>query len=239
MRNYMIFVILLMFTGCATQQKTIKKEVNMRKFNIDLFEKNKNNDNYYDYVTTDQNGDSLQIRLADEEQYYQENIKVLNTPFEKVYQYSKLTYNVIFEVETFYNCVIGVRKRYNNQGELIKETDFDAGFNFSWLDLVKMLKEKYDIDLMDIKGQIERNKRISVGRSNLEEHPKSYTVMIPIRWDVKGVHYGLLKRPILISSDGEVFFLTNDDGKILIDNREEFKKGKLGKKKGAWSTLFD
>ena len=42
----------------------------------------------------------------------------------------------------------GIWKEYDEQGNLIKETDYDKGFDYTWEDLLKLLKKR-EVDIKD------------------------------------------------------------------------------------------
>ncbi|WP_159289301.1 hypothetical protein [Tenacibaculum maritimum] len=55
--------------------------------------------------------------------------------------------NLKLEGETFPNDFNkGIWKEYDQDGKLIKETDYDKGFDYTWEDLLKLLKER-EVDI--------------------------------------------------------------------------------------------
>ncbi len=123
----------------------------MRKFDIETYnEYRTGNRTYYRYSKTDDNGDSIEITLEDfNAKKYLEYIIYINLPIKKYYEYNKKTLNMIFESETFYDCAIGFRREYDDNGALIKEIDNDAPFKFTWQDLVEKMRQDYAIELWD------------------------------------------------------------------------------------------
>lgn len=134
----------------------------MKKFDLEAFENHKkDNNNYCRYITKDENGDSVEIFLIEHKDSYQQTITYLNTPIKQRYMYHKKTLTLIKEMESFYDCVIGFQREYNEKEELIKEINNDEPFKFSWQDLVSKMKTEYQIDLMDEKEQIKNNTQVT------------------------------------------------------------------------------
>ncbi|WP_428231614.1 hypothetical protein [Flavobacterium sp.] len=134
----------------------------MRKFDLEAFKNHKkDNTNHCRYNTINAQGDNVEIYLIEHNDCYQESIIYLNTPIKKRYKYDKKTLNLTKEIESFYDCVIGFQREYNEQQELIKEINHDKPYPFSWQDLVQKMKHEYGINLMDEKDQIRNNNYVS------------------------------------------------------------------------------
>lgn len=158
----------------------------MRKFNLQAFHENKeDNEPYCRYVTTINNGDNVEIYLAEHKNSYQQTITYLNTPIKKRSLYDKKTLYIIKEVESFYDCFIGFQREYNEKQELIKETNHDKPYRFSWQDLVQKMKKEYDLDLMDQKEQIRNNTCVSSISRNSQL--MTYFIYIPCEFSPHGV----------------------------------------------------
>ncbi|MCV9930808.1 hypothetical protein OIU80_00805 [Flavobacterium sp. LS1R47] len=149
----------------------------MRKFDLKAFSKNKKNKNYYRYIKINDEGATIETYLIENKDSYQETIVYLNTPIKKRYMYDKYTLNIIKEISSFYDCIIGFRREYNEDGVLIVEIDNDAPYKFSWQNLVKKMKTEYDIDLMDKLDQIKNNNSVSYLSRNSQK--MQYDIRIP------------------------------------------------------------
>lgn len=138
----------------------------MRKLNLEAYNKyRKGNREGCRYITTNENNDSVKIVLDKLRDCYSEHVLFLNSPLREVYEYNINTLKVIFEMEFFYNCPIGFRREYNENGELIKEINNDAPFKFTWQELIVKMREEYGIELWDLKEQRLKNQSgLSVGR---------------------------------------------------------------------------
>ncbi|KIC02811.1 hypothetical protein OA88_06715 [Flavobacterium sp. JRM] len=158
----------------------------MRKFDLESFYKHKKNGaTYCRYITTDNNGNALEIYLLEHTDSYQQTVTYLNTPIKKRHLYDKKTLNVTKEIESFYDCIIGFRREFNEKGELIKEINNDKPFKFSWQDLVKKMKQEYAIDLMNENDQIKTNNYVSSVSRNSQV--MKYFIIIPCEFTPHGV----------------------------------------------------
>lgn len=69
----------------------------------------------------------------------------------------------------FYDISFGIEKEYNENGKLIKETDYEKNYKFSIEDLCKLIKKEYKVDLM-VKpdSNIDRSLQYYAGRNKTE-----------------------------------------------------------------------
>ena len=117
----------------------------MKKFDIKTFNKHKTHLNRY--IDTLNNGTI--IKQSESIGFYNEIIKSEKSYFQKINRYYK-TGNLKLTGEYLYNSFKkGIWKEYNENGKLIKETDYDKDFEYTWEDLVKLLKERK----VDIQGR--------------------------------------------------------------------------------------
>ena len=138
------FVLFTIFTliSCKAQNNQTKKS--MSTFDIVTFNKNKNNLNEYDFKLD--NGVFVKQR-KDSDEYYEvleTKDSYLNT-INTYYFNGKLKSTVKDFPSNFFH---GIYKEYDEQGKLIKEIDYDKGFNYTWEDLLKLLKER-EIKIID------------------------------------------------------------------------------------------
>lgn len=158
----------------------------MRKFDLEAFEKHKKDNNTYcRYITKNTNGDNVEIFLIEHKDSYQQTIIYLNTPIKQRFMYNKKTLTLIKEMESFYDCLIGFQREYNEKQELIKEINNDAPYKFSWQDLVNKMKMEYKIDLMNENEQIKNNSQVTVLSRN--PHTMIYSITMPCQFTPHGV----------------------------------------------------
>lgn len=227
---YIIFAIVHVTTCYPQSVNSDYKTTNMRKFDLEAFEKHKTgNDTFCRYKTINNNGDSIEIYLEDNKDAYLEYISYINTPLKEKFTYSKRTLNMISEIETFYNCAIGVKKEYDEKGELIKITDNDKPYKFSWQDLVKKMKEEYDIELMDIKEQIKKKNYVS----SVKRSPQTMLYYINMPREMIQSNAARLERFEINANTGEV---TNHFGNPM---RELSKQKTDSTAVRKWSPLMD
>ncbi|MBF7090197.1 hypothetical protein IUY40_01395 [Flavobacterium sp. ALJ2] len=165
--------------------KVITKTPQMRKFDLKAFSKHKKKNNYCRYIKTDDNGVTIETYLIENKDSYQETITYLNTPIKKRYMYNKNTLNTTKEIVSFYDCIIGFRREYNEDGVLIAEIDCDAPYKLSWQKLIKKMKTEYDIDLMDKLDQIKNNNSVSSVSRNPQR--MQYVIRIPCEFIPHGI----------------------------------------------------
>ncbi len=139
MKNVLIIILSVVYTSCNAQKlKSIKT------FDIETFNKKKNHLNEYNYITKD----STFIEQTELEMVYTEDIKVKDVLFIRKNQYYKngnLKTSGLYFDASFQK---GIWKEYNEQGKLIKETDYDEGYKYSWEDLLQFLKKR-EVNIRD------------------------------------------------------------------------------------------
>ncbi|MCV9929973.1 hypothetical protein OIU83_20095 [Flavobacterium sp. LS1R49] len=157
----------------------------MKKFDLETLKKlRKGNDTYCRYITIDNNNDTIEVYLKENRDSYQETIIYLNTPIKKRLMYDKQTLNVVKEIESFYDCIIGFRREYDKKGKLLEEIDTDEPYKFSWKDLVEKMKMEYNIDLMDFKDQIKKSNLVSSLSRNAQA--MKYCITLPCEFTPHG-----------------------------------------------------
>ncbi|SIS48019.1 hypothetical protein SAMN05421766_102203 [Zobellia uliginosa] len=135
-------ILLVLFTNCKAQndpQKTTK----MKTFDIETFNKNKNRLNEYTFISDD----STVTKQSDDVYEYYETVKSKESFFQSINRYYK-SGNIKLEGQIFQNFFQkGIWKEYDEKGNLIKETDYDAPYKFIWEDILKLIKNrKLDMD---------------------------------------------------------------------------------------------
>ncbi|MBL4745666.1 MAG: hypothetical protein JKY08_04800 [Flavobacteriaceae bacterium] len=140
MKKIFFLSILLLFYSCNAQQQkidTIKKDKTMKTFDIEKFNKNKASDG--EYIRTTEDGTVIRQYKGDAS--YSEiitpNASLFET-FNEYYNNGKLAYTV----DRFYDIfTTGLLKEYDQQGHLIKKTNLEEPFPYSWEAVKKYLKE--------------------------------------------------------------------------------------------------
>lgn len=132
----------MLFTNCKAQNKP-QKNTKMKTFDIETFNRNKNQLNEYNFLTKD----SAVVEQRKRQFGYYEIIKSKNSNFQirnDYYENGKLKSTV----QDFPNDFLaGIMKEYDEKGNLIKETDYDAPYKFTWEDISKLIKDrKLDMD---------------------------------------------------------------------------------------------
>ena len=154
MKKIIIIVLISIAVSCKSQIKnsTDKNKTNtMEKFDITFFKKFEKDENY---TSSDKdifyklNDKRYRIQFYKEIQVEETNINSPNI-FYKIYY--KNSNHLKSSGNDFYDFPIGITKEYNENGELIKETDYDKDYKFSIEDLQKKMKATYNVDIMDKK----------------------------------------------------------------------------------------
>lgn len=182
----------------------------MIKFDLEAFNNHKiENNNYCQYTTINTNGENIEVCLIEYENSYQQTIIFLNTPIKKRFLYDKKTLNVTKEIKSFYDCIIGFQREYNEKQELIKETNKDESYAFSWQDLVQKMKLEYNIDLMNKKEQINNDYCVASVSRNLSS--MKYFIHIPCKFNP----YGISEEKFEIDANtGETVYYNGSRGKM-------------------------
>ena len=164
MRKTIIFFILISCISCKqnantknnvnNNTQTILKEKTMERFDIEKFKKNASGKTYYEFNT-----DDAYIVQYKENYGYRE----VYIPFDNEYFQTFSRFNekgILFEKGTHYRYSnlfgIGIRKFYNQQGELVREEDYDKGISWDWNKILEIVND-YKIDLKDSYTELDRN----------------------------------------------------------------------------------
>ncbi|MFD2592283.1 hypothetical protein ACFSTE_15705, partial [Aquimarina hainanensis] len=123
----------------------------MKTFDIKNFKKNIKG---LDYQFIDK--DSSIVIQNESQLEYRETIQPKNSFFHTINLYHKsgklkTTYQIYPDL-----FLKGVRKEYDEQGNLVKETDYDAPYKFTWENVLKLIKER-KIDMSHEQFQVNRS----------------------------------------------------------------------------------
>ncbi len=134
---YMGFIVV---TACNAQKITTMKKIDIEKFNK---YKDTIRNEYYHVL-----GDGTIVEQMELKEVFAETIKQKESFFEVKNQYYK---NGNLKITgKYFNSSFqkGIWKEYDKKGNLIKETNYDKGYNYTWEDLLKLLKER-EVNLKD------------------------------------------------------------------------------------------
>lgn len=129
---------MILFISCKAQ-----KIETMEKIDIERFNKNKIGN---EYVFTSE--DETKFRQIEWENEYDELRQVKDSYFEEYRSFYK-NGNLKMYVLRFPNQFLKYLIVYDEEGNIIEETDYDKGFDYTWEDLLKYLEKRK----VDIKGR--------------------------------------------------------------------------------------
>ena len=132
-------LLITLINSCKAQKNDLKQKT-MKTFDIETFNKNKVQ-TQYNFITKDST-------LYNQSEDYDEYLEIINekdSPFEIQNTYYK-TGIIQMEVYRYSNDFIINMKEYDQQGTLIKETDYDKPFKFTFKDILKFIKKR-NIDM--------------------------------------------------------------------------------------------
>ena len=112
------------------------------KFDKELFDRNQK-DGFYEY-----HHDDYTVVLSDLGNMYKRVIYPDSSAFEYGTTYYKKELTVMGTATTLYGMFIGEIRSYDIQGKLTEIRDMDAPYKYTIEDVVKFIKDKYDVDLL-------------------------------------------------------------------------------------------
>ena len=142
-------LVITLITSCKAQKQDLKQD-SMKTFDIVTFDKNKVN-NVYNFITKD----STVVEQDEDYNEYTEVIRQHKSPFEFQNRYFK-SGKIKMEVKRYTNDFMIYLKQYDQQGTLIKETDYDKPYKFTFEDVLKFIKKR-NIDMTNYHFEIFRN----------------------------------------------------------------------------------
>lgn len=146
--KFIIVCVLLM--SCKAQEKNSlinTKLENIEKFNIKEF---KNNKLKLNEVYKEIRNDSV-IEIAEFNDSFIKYIKKVNSPFQNRKTYYKTSLSLKAESNYFYMIPVGISKKYDENGNLIKQKNWDEIERraFSIQQLINKMDNDFNIDLTD------------------------------------------------------------------------------------------
>lgn len=135
MKKIIYFVFLVQIIGCTSKPDDIKR------FDLTTFKKHKQ-------FTK---GDTL-ISLSVMDEFYLEEKRALNDSLVVIRNvYDKYDRSLVGSASMIYNkaapIYLGVAKKYDSNGNLVKQHDFEKGFTYSVVDLIKKVKSDCNMQI--------------------------------------------------------------------------------------------
>ncbi|WP_145902553.1 hypothetical protein [Flavobacterium covae] len=139
-------IYLLAFLSCKSQVKSESiNNINMETIDIEKYRKNKTNNGYIFHE------DNEKIRQVESEDktFWEErsNEKTGIRIYKEFHKNSKLK----SILKSFYSIKFGFKKEYDEQGKLIRETNYDLPYKYTIEDLATKMNNQYQIDIYNIK----------------------------------------------------------------------------------------
>lgn len=175
----------------------------MRTFDINKFEENKVKITGV-YEWSYKTADSTYLLQQGRGAYYLETVTLNGTTLKTVYSYYK-NGHLESTQEIYYSTSVGKSRKYNLQGELILEDDFDEGYDFTMEDVRMFLKKKFGVD---IKTPEAKQLGVKVSRSSSE-----------LNFD--GIPTYTIFKPTTSRYEGELLILDGKTGQILSHKDEK------------------
>jgi hypothetical protein len=156
MKKIIVVCLLVLINSCSSQ----KIKNNFKKNTMEYFDINKYKDWEIDtkYSPT---GKDKYLKKGEERisiEYFNDAVQIelntINSPYYKFKKFSLKTNRLLLIGTEFYDIHVGIWESYDETGQLIKKIDYDKPYKFSIEDLIKKMKNEYDIDLLDVKHAI-------------------------------------------------------------------------------------
>lgn len=195
MKTKILTIIFISLIGCNQSKneiKQIKKITVMKKIDSTYLKKIKEFNTQNEKLQLTQN-DTI-IELKDQGKTYFESKRKKDESFSNYTIYDKKNSMMIKSGTHFYNCPVGIYKKYNEKGELIEEINRDENFTFSIYSLIEKIKKTYDINLNDGKQSRSINRGIDDQTGKL---------IYKIKYDINAID-GNFKYLIIDAKNGEI-----------------------------------
>ena len=198
--------LLLLINSCKAQNNNLNSN-NMKYFNKEKFKDWEVDTSKLVFPGTTylkKGNDRVEISIGEKTK----QIKLTNIidPYMYVYRYYAKTDILMQESKFFYSVLIGKTYTYNEIGKLIKEENWDAPYKVSIEELIKICKQKLNLDLMDM------SLKLTIERYN--EEKAIYIIRIPF--------------PNTRNTKAKYITISADNGEILLEkeihSKEEFQE---------------
>jgi hypothetical protein len=156
MKKIIVLCLLVLINSCSSQKiKNNLKENTMEYFDINKY-KDWEIDTKYSPTGKDKYLKKGEERISIE--YFNDAVQIelntINSPYYKFKKFSLKTNRLLLIGTEFYDIHVGIWESYDETGQLIKKIDYDKPYKFSIEDLIKKMKNEYDIDLLDVKHML-------------------------------------------------------------------------------------
>ena len=199
-----IFSVIIFSCKAQTRNSTDNNKTNtMEKFNIEKYKNLPINPETGLQILP--NGDEAQVFKGSGDKGFVQRINKINTPyifFKSFFENG----NLQAEGVNFYSTVIKIYKEYNENGELIKEIDYDKDYKFSIEDLQKEMKKTYNVDIMD------KKQTRSVSRTTIDSRIK-----FPYYQVVINSGFASFTNYLLNGNTGEIIYIS----KTILDYEKD------------------
>lgn len=158
MKNLLLAILMIITLSCKGQKNNTFNTKGMKTFNIQKFENNKGKQGYaneYRYTLIDKS----EVRELDVTSNVTKNIKTYQreitkefNPFQYVYTYYE-DGNLKGEILRFNDSGIKVTD-YDNKGKIIKETNFDKNFKYSFEQIHYIVLNEKKVDIYDTRQAV-------------------------------------------------------------------------------------
>ena len=206
-----IFSVIIFSCKAQTRNSTDNNKTNtMEKFNIEKYKNLPINPETGLQILP--NGDEAQVFKGSGDKGFVQRINKINTPyifFKSFFENG----NLQAEGVNFYSTVIKIYKEYNENGELIKEIDYDKDYKFSIEDLQKEMKKTYNVDIMD------KKQTRSVSRTTIDSRIK-----FPYYQVVINSGFASFTNYLLNGNTGEIIYISKTIRDYEKDTVDEYIK---------------
>lgn len=116
--------------------------------------------------------DGSEMLKSEDMDFYYFHTTLPNSPYGAKYTYFKNPVQLKEEYNLFYQVIIGIKKTYNEQGNLIKEINYDADYAFTTQNLIDKMLSEFQIDLLH--PTLRQNIKINRGFVDRKGFPSRY-----------------------------------------------------------------
>ena len=177
MLRIILFCLLIIGTYICKSQESNNLIRDMKYFNEDYFKDWKADLSFVATVNSSYLKKGIE-RVEIEKGGKEILLRFSNTqdPYEYFYTYDPIKKVQLMKGFLFCSMAIGSWEYFDTNGELIKKKDMNEGFTFSLDDLIKKMKQDYQIDLCD------KTNNISIIRGYFDGH-QCYQIVIPTSFE--------------------------------------------------------
>lgn len=156
-------------------------DMRTKKFDIELFTKNKKNSDKYQYIDR-----GYYVSLIETPKHYLKIVSKNDENLKDHYLYDKSNLSLIGEQQYFLRIPIGQYVNYTAKGEIVKSREDESLYPFSIFQLIEKMKNDFKLDIN------KKTDRLTVGVDYDENNNPYYFVRYPID-DSAGNSYRFIK----------------------------------------------